>query len=181
MEPPGVKPAQLAEGAKDVWGSVYGGHTGISADTTTGAASLSSNAMGFAGGVEAMLGDELLAGASVGLGYQTFKSEGGNGTSRDVMLGLYGRKNFGQGYISGALGYGWHAVTTKRSVTLSGADVLTGKFTAGNFAGRAEGGYRLALDREIGLTPFAAFSGENFHTPAYAETAASGSANFALA
>jgi autotransporter-associated beta strand protein len=179
--PHGVMPAQLAEGAMDVWGTIYGGHTAIAADPATGAASLSSGAFGIAGGIEAMFGDELLAGASIGFGHQSFRSGGSSGKSDDVMLGLYGRKNFGQAYVSGALGYGWHDITTLRSVTLSGTDVLGGKFTADDFAGRVEGGYRLALDEQLGLTPFAALAGERFHTPAYTEINTSGSANFALA
>ena len=76
---------------------------------------------------------------------------------------------------------GWHDITTLRSVTLSGTDVLSGKFTADDLAGRIEGGYRLALNEQMGLTPFAAFAGDRFHTPAYTETSASGSGNFALA
>ena len=179
--PRGVMPAQLAEGATNIWGSIYGGHTAIAADAATGAASLSSGAFGIAGGIEAMFGDELLAGASIGFGHQTFRSGGSSGKSDDVMLGLYGRKNFGQGYVSAALGYGWHDITTRRTVTLSGIDMLSGKFTANDLAGRVEGGYRLALDEQLGLTPFAAFAGDQFHTPAYTETSASGSANFALA
>ncbi len=97
------------------------------------------------------------------------------------MLALYGRKNFGQAYVSAALGYGWHDITTRRTVTVSGTDVLTSTFTADDLAGRIEGGYRLALDEQTGLTPFAAYVGQRFATPAYAETSASGSANFALA
>jgi uncharacterized protein with beta-barrel porin domain len=128
-----------------------------------------------------MFGDAFLTGASIGLGHQSFRSGASGGKSDDVMLGLYGRKNFGQGYIAAAGGYGWHDITTTRTVTLSGTDVLDAKFTAHDFAGRVEGGYRLALDERLGLTPFAAFAGDWFHTPAYAETSASGSANFALA
>jgi uncharacterized protein with beta-barrel porin domain len=44
-----------------------------------------------------------------------------------------------------------------------------------------EAGYGLNLDDAYGLTPFAAFAAESIETPAYAETAVSGSANFALA
>ena len=97
--PPGVAPAQLEEGATDVWGSIYGGHTAIAADAATGAASLSSGAFGIAGGIETMFGSELLAGASIGVGHQSFHSGASGGKSDDVMLGLYGRKNFDQAYV----------------------------------------------------------------------------------
>jgi autotransporter-associated beta strand protein len=179
--PPDVLPAQLEKGATNIWGSIYGGHTSIAADAAAGTMALSSGAFGIAGGLETMFGNEFLAGASIGIGHQTFRSGASGGKSDDVMLGLYGRKNLGQGYVAAAIGYGWHDIGTTRTVTLSGTDILSGNFTANDFAGRIEGGYRLALDEQVGLTPFAAFAGDWFHTPAYRETAASGSANFALA
>jgi autotransporter-associated beta strand protein len=179
--PTDVKPAQMEEGVSDVWASAFGGHTGISANAVTGASSLSSNAVGLAVGAEAMFADQLLAGASIGIGHQSYRSgSGSNGKSGDVMLGLYGHNNFGEAYVSAAFGYGRHAVQTMRIVTISGTDVLTGKFDATDIGGRAETGYRFDLGDELGLTPFAAFAAQDFHTPAYAETAASGSKNFAL-
>jgi autotransporter-associated beta strand protein len=179
--PRDVLPAQLREGETDVWGTIYGGHTAIAADAATGASSLSSGAFGGALGIERMFDGEVLAGVSVGFGHQTFRSGASGGNSNDLMLGLYGRKNFGQAYASAALGYGWHDITTQRTVTVSGTDVLRATFTAGDLAGRIEGGYRLALDEEVGVTPFVAFAGQRFHTPVYAETNASGSSSFALA
>jgi len=179
--PRDVMPAQLGEGVTNIWGSIYGGHSSIAADAAAGTAALSSGAFGIAGGLETMFADELLAGVSIGFGHQTFRSGASGGKSDDFMLGLYGRKNFGQGYVAAAIGYGWHDIATTRTVTLSGTDTLSGKFTASDFAGRIEGGYRLALDEQVGLTPFAAVAVDLFHTPAYTETAASGSANFALA
>jgi autotransporter-associated beta strand protein len=178
--PSGVRPAQLTEGAMNVWGSIYGGHTSIAADAASGTAALSSGAFGLAVGLERMFSDEMLVGASMGVGHQSFRSGGGGGKSDDVMLGLYGRKNFHQAYVAAAIGYGWHDIATTRTVTISGTDVLGAKFTAHDLAGRIEGGYRLALNEQLGITPFAAFAGDVFHTPAYAETNRSGSANFAL-
>lgn len=97
------------------------------------------------------------------------------------MVGLYGRETFyDEAYVSAAIGYGWHDVTTARIVTVSGTDLLSGKFNAKEFGGRVEAGFRFALDEQLGLTPFVAFAGESFHTPAYTETAVSGSTNFAL-
>ncbi|MBA2587151.1 MAG: autotransporter-associated beta strand repeat-containing protein [Alphaproteobacteria bacterium] len=66
--PDGVVPAQLAEGETNIWGTIYGGHAAIAADAATGTASLSSGAFGGALGIERMFGDELLAGASIGVG-----------------------------------------------------------------------------------------------------------------
>jgi len=45
-------------------------------------------------------------------------------------------------YISAALAYGWQDVTTDRTVTIAGSDLLAREFHANTFSGRAEGGYR---------------------------------------
>jgi len=173
--------AQIAPGAMRVWGSVYGGHAGISANAATGAASLSANNVGFVAGGEVSLTDGLRLGASAGFGSQDFSSANSTGDSDDVMLGLYARQDILEsGYITAAFAYSWHDIATTRTITVAGTDVLGAKFDAHAIGGRLEGGWRLALDEAFGLTPFAAFAGDNFYVPAYAEGAISGSSSFAL-
>jgi outer membrane autotransporter protein len=92
---------------------------------------------------------------------------------------------FNAGYLSGALAYAWHSVTTSRYVTVVGTDNLTADFSATNFGGRVEGGYRFAIPdmsgfQEYGITPYAAGQVQSYHTPSYSEAAASGSSIFAL-
>jgi uncharacterized protein with beta-barrel porin domain len=96
------------------------------------------------------------------------------------MLALYGSQSFGSGYLSGAFGYGWHDITTTRVVTVAGTDILAGKPPAHEWAGRIEAGYGVDAGGQYELTPFAAFAGESLATPGCAESAISGSANFAL-
>lgn len=172
--------AQLAPGALRIWGTVYGGHAGISADAIGGSASLSASNVGFAAGAETALPGDLLVGGSVGIGEQNFASGNGSGDSRDVMLGLYGRKEIGKGYLAAAIGYGWHDISTTRVVTVSGTDILGGKFNANSFGGRMEAGYHVPLNSRYILSPFAAFAGDSFDSPSYAEGAVSGSSAFAL-
>jgi uncharacterized protein with beta-barrel porin domain len=172
--------AQLGAGEARVWGAAYGGHVGLSADATSGAASLSSSNVGFIGGADTQLADDFLAGATFGAGRQLFSSGNGSGDSNDYMLGLYARANAGAAYVAASLGYGWHQIKTLRVITVSGTDVLQGKQNADDFGGRVEAGWRMALDEAYSVAPYAAFAGESFDSPAYAETAISGASTFAL-
>ena len=89
-------------------------------------------------------------------------------------------------YVSAALAYAWHRVSTDRYLTVAGTDHLTADFSANNVGGRIEGGYRFAIPGVFGLpgfgfTPYAALQVQAFRTPSYSEIAASGSSAFALA
>jgi len=178
----------MAQGAADqgatsrVWGTVYGGHTGISANVTTGAASLSGSNVGFAVGGQKSAADGTGAfGGSIAIGQQSFSSGNGTGISHDFMLGVYGTKTItDHGYISASLGYGNLDVTTRRTITVSGTDALSGKVKAHEFGGRVEGGYHLTVEDQYGLTPYLAGSLQNIVTPAYAEGLQSGTSSFAV-
>ena len=103
----------------------------------------------------------------------------GSGSADLFQAGVFGRQNLGPAYLSAALAYGWHDVTTNRTVTLAGLDQLQGRFRAETFSGRFEGGYRFATP-VVGLTPYAAAQVISFNLPAYAEQAVVGSPLFAL-
>ena len=164
------------------WSSVYGGHTGIAANVTTGAASLSGSNVGLAVGGQMNVAElDAILGASLAYGQQTFSSGNGTGTSRDILLGIYANKTImDRGYISASLGYGILNVTTTRNITVSGTDVLSGKVNAHEFGGRVEGGYHFSVEDQYGLTPYLAGSFQNIVTPAYAEGVQSGTSSFAV-
>lgn len=103
----------------------------------------------------------------------------GGGKSDVFQMGVYGSKQFGPAYVSAALSYAWHRMTTDRTVTVSGTDNLTASFNAHSFGGRLETGYRFDV-QFVSITPYAALQMQNFRTPAYTETATSGSNVFAL-
>lgn len=172
--------AQLGAGETRVWGAAYGGHVGFSADATSGAASLSSSNVGLIGGVDMAWDEGFLAGVTVGLGRQNFSSGNGTGSSDDIMIGVYARKDVGPLYVTAALGYGSHHIETLRVVTVSGTDVLQSKQNADDYGGRIEAGWRMALDDQYTLTPYFAVAAESFDSPAYMETALSGVSAFAL-
>jgi autotransporter-associated beta strand protein len=172
--------AQLGSGQTRVWGAAYGGHVGLSGDSASGAASLSSNNVGMIGGADMQVSDGVLVGATLGLGRQLFHSGNGSGDSSDFLIGLYGRADAGAAYFAASFGYGWHEIKTLRVVTVSGTDVLQGKQNADDFGGRIEAGWRLPLDDTYTAIPYGAFAGESFESPAYAEMAISGAPTFAL-
>jgi autotransporter-associated beta strand protein len=172
--------AQLDGGETRVWGAGFGGHVGLSADAASGAAALSDGNAGLIGGADMQLADHLLAGVTLGWGREHFNSGNGSGTSTDYALGLYGRVDLDKAYVTAAFGYSWHQIATLRVITVSGTDVLQGKQNADDYGGRIEAGWRMALDDAYTIAPFAAFAGESFASPAYGETALSGSSSYAL-
>jgi uncharacterized protein with beta-barrel porin domain len=153
---------------------------GLSGDSTSGAAGLSSNNAGLIGGADMQVADGITAGATLGLGRQWFHSGNGTGHSDDYMVGLYGRVTADAAYLAASFGYGWHQITTQRVITVSGTDVLQGKQNADDFGGRIEAGWHLPMGDGYHITPYGAFAGESFESPAYAETAVSGASTFAL-
>src|SRR5262249_36126238 len=92
----------------------------------------------------------------------------------------FGTYHMGAAYVSAALAYSWHDITTTRTVTVSGTDILQGRYQANGLSGRLESGYRFAMNT-FGVTPYAAVQVQWMHLPAYTETAVAGSAQFALA
>ncbi len=99
-----------------------------------------------------------------------------------AKIGGYAHRRIGDGYITGAVAYAWHDMFTRRTLTIGGTtSVLGAKFTAQNYGGRFEGGKRMKLGAGHAITPYIGFQWEEFDTPAYAETAISGTADYAVA
>jgi uncharacterized protein with beta-barrel porin domain len=168
----------------DVWGAAFGGGNNTSGDpTVVGSHDLKSNAGGFAAGADYRFAPDALVGFSLAGGATSWSLANGFGGGRsDVFLaGLYGAKQFGAGYVSGALSYSNYWMSTDRTVTVAGLDQLHAGFNAQDFGGRFEGGYHLP-SQIAGLrwTPYAAIQVQGFQTPTYSETATIGSPQFAL-
>ena len=99
---------------------------------------------------------------------------------------VYSMTRLNAAYVAAVLAFGWDRVSTSRSLTLAGVDTLTADFSAYDFSGRIEGGYRFAIPGVyalpgFGVTPYGAFQMQAFRTPSYNESAAVGSPTFALA
>jgi outer membrane autotransporter protein len=103
----------------------------------------------------------------------------GGGRSDVFQAGLYGSKRWGAAYVSEALAYANYWMSTDRFVSVFGTDHLTSSFTAHNFGGRIESGYRFAMP-VVAITPYGALQAQRLSLPGYSEIAPSGSSTFAL-
>jgi uncharacterized protein with beta-barrel porin domain len=173
-----------------IWGAVYGSRGKAAGDPLgAGTHDRSARSYGFATGLDYRVNDYAIVGFALAGGRTHFGlSDGlGGGSSNMFQAAVYGTTRVNAAYLSGALAYSWHEVSTDRTVTLFGTDRLVADYTAHNLAARVEGGYRYALPTQpywqgrSGITPYAAAQVQLFRTPSYSESAASGSDVFALA
>jgi autotransporter-associated beta strand protein len=164
-----------------VWGAAYGGSETIGGNAAVGSQDTRASAYGVLGGADYKVAPDTLLGFALAGGATGFSLANGlgSGSSDLFQAGAFARHNFGPAYVAAALGYGWHDVTTNRTVALAGAEQLQGRFRADSFSGRFEGGYRFATPM-IGLTPYAAAEVLSFSLPAYAEQSLAGGSLFAL-
>ena len=164
-----------------VWAQGYGGYNKTDGNATVGSTDTTVRTYGVTTGFDFHANPDLLLGFALAGGATNWGlAQGlGGGRSDVFQTAIYGTHQFGAAYLAGALSYAWHDVTTDRTVTVAGADKLEAKFHANNFAGRVEGGYRFDVPY-VAVTPYAAFQAQDTRTPAYSETAVSGSNAFAL-
>jgi len=164
-----------------VWGAAYGGSESIGGNAVVGSQDTTARVWGVVAGADYKVSPDTLLGFAVAGGGTSFTLANalGQGSSDLFQAGAFGRHNFGPAYISAALAYGWHDVTTNRTVALAGIDQLQARFKAETFSARFEGGYRFATPM-IGITPYAAAQVISFNLPAYAEQSLLGSSLFAL-
>ncbi|MET4119727.1 autotransporter-associated beta strand protein [Bradyrhizobium sp. JR1.5] len=164
-----------------LWTAGYGGSAQVGGNAPVGSQDLTARAWGGAAGADYRVSVDTLVGFALGGGGLSYSLANamGSGSADLFQAGVYGRHNFGPAYISAALAYGWHDVTTNRTVAAGGFDQLQGRFKADTFSSRFEGGYRFATQM-IGLTPYAAAQVTNFNLPNYSEVSLNGGGLFAL-
>lgn len=164
-----------------VWSAGYGGSAAVGGNAQVGSQDLTARAWGGAAGADYRLSVDTLVGFALGGGGLNYSLANalGSGSADMFQAGVYGRHNFGPAYVSAALAYGWHDVTTNRTVALAGVDQLQGRFKADTFSARFEGGYRFTTPL-IGITPYAAAQVTNFNLPNYSEVSLNGGGLFAL-
>ncbi len=168
-------------GRWNVWASGYGGTSRVGGDVAAGTQQVTSRIYGTAVGADYRLSRDTLLGFALGGAGTSFGAAQNLGSGRaDIFqLGIYGRHTFGMAYVAGALAYSWQDVTTDRTVTVAGTDLLRGRFAANTFAARGELGYRYAASF-VGVTPYGALQFVDVRLPSYAESAVNGSNQFAL-
>jgi uncharacterized protein with beta-barrel porin domain len=166
-----------------VWAAGYGGSQTIDGNTVLGSNNTRSSIGGVAVGADYRFSPNTLAGFAIAGGGTNFSVNGlGSGRSDLFQAGAFVRHTVGPAYISAALAYGWQDITTDRTVTIAGTDLLHANLNANAYSGRVEGGYRLVTPwlGGIGITPYAAGQFTTFDLPAYAEQVLAGAGTFAL-
>ncbi|RTE95049.1 autotransporter outer membrane beta-barrel domain-containing protein [Bradyrhizobium sp. LVM 105] len=164
-----------------VWAAGYGGSAEVDGNAAVGSQDLAARVWGGAAGADYRISVDTLVGFALGGGGLNYSLANamGSGSADLFQAGVYGRHNFGPAYVSAALAYGWHDVTTNRTVAPGGFDQLQGRFKADTFSARFEGGYRFATPL-VGITPYAAAQVTNFNLPNYSEVSLNGGGLFGL-
>jgi uncharacterized protein with beta-barrel porin domain len=165
-----------------VWAGGYGGSQTTDGNAVLGSNTTTSRIGGVVVGADYRFSPYTLAGFALAGGGTNFSVNGlGSGRSDLFQAGAFVRHTVGPAYISAALAYGWQDITTDRTVTIAGADLLRANFNANAFSGRVEGGYRFVTPwMAMGVTPYAAGQFTTFGLPGYAEQAIAGASTFAL-
>jgi uncharacterized protein with beta-barrel porin domain len=158
-----------------VWAAGYGGSETVGGNAVVGSQDLSARVWGVAAGADYKVSPDTLFGFALGGGGTNYSLANAMGSGRTDMFnaGVYGRQNIGAAYLSAAFAYGWHDVTTNRTVPLAGIDMLQARFQAETFSGRFEGGYRFAMPF-MGITPYAAAQVISVNLPNYSEVSQTG-------
>jgi outer membrane autotransporter protein len=165
------------------WGSGYGGYQKTAGDVAVvGSHDVTARAYGFAAGADYRFSARTVLGfALAGGGTSWGLADGlGGGRSDSFKLGAYASTRWGMGgYVSGALAYAHHWVTTDRTTSALGSEKLTADFKANGLGLRLESGYRIAMPF-VGVTPYGALQAMSLSAPAYTETATFGAGASAL-
>jgi outer membrane autotransporter protein len=165
-----------------VWGQGFGGHNKTDGEVIAGTTDTTSRVWGFAAGADYRATPNTVLGFALAGGELKWSlAQGLGGGKADVFqAGGYASHRFGNAYVSAAIAYAWHDMSTDRTVTIAGTDMLRAEFDAHRVGGRIEAGYRFAM-RQLGITPYAAAQAQRFKAPAYGEFAVAGLPTFALA
>ncbi len=166
-------PPQDPEQRWTAWGAAYAGGYSASGNASAGSNNVAANTYGFTGGMDYRVTPHAIAGfALAGAGTNWGLANAlGTGRSDALQAGAYGITWLGPAYMAGALSFSNHWFTTNRSAL---GDAMTANFVGQGYGARLEGGYRYAVIPRVGVSPYGAVQFQDFHTPAYSETDATG-------
>ncbi len=153
-----------------LWGSAFGGGGTVNGDPIVGSHTTTARTYGVAAGADYRMTGNTTVGFALAGGGTNWGLEAGLGGGRSDVFqaGLYGSTRWGAAYLSSALSYNFHDVTTNRTVTVAGFDQLSARFQTNGVGARIEGGYRYATPI-VGITPYAAAQVQAIFLPAYGE------------
>ena len=166
----------------EFWAAAYGAGGAIAGSASSGAAGTRSDVYGFATGLDYRFSPNTLVGFALGGGGAGWSlAQGmGSGASQMFQAGVYGTTQSGPSYLSGALAYSLHDVTTTRTSSLAGFATLKGQFDASVLSSRLEAGYHIPLGGGFTMTPYAAGEAQTMLLPSFAESSAAAASPFAL-
>ena len=172
-------PTATFDGRWTAWGSAYGGANNTNGNAASGSNNVATSTFGFAGGMDYHVSPNTIVGFSLAGAGTNWGLASGLGTGRgDAMqTGVYGVTRWGSAYLAGALAFANEWFTTNRSALGSS---LSANFVGQSYGARLESGWRYGVLPTLGVTPYGAVQFQDFHTPAYSESAAMGGA-FGLA
>jgi len=150
------------------WGASYGGSNWSTGNPATGSSNVAAQTYGVVAGLDYHYSPDTIFGFALGGGGTNWGlATGGTGRSDAFQTGVYGITRSGPAYLTAALAFTNHWMTTNRGAL---GDALTANFDAQSYGARIEGGYRYAVLPTLGVTPYAALQAQDFHTPSYSET-----------
>jgi fibronectin-binding autotransporter adhesin len=163
---------------RGLWASGLLGSDLVTGDTVIGSKKFRARVRGVAGGVDWQVSPGFTLGVALSIANSGFHvaNDLGDGHADAIQAAVYGSKQFSRivyGTFSGIVGV--DKITTDRTVSISGTDLLIGKVDPIVGALRYETGLKLGW-----LTPYMAAADTLLVLPAYAETATSGASSFAL-
>ena len=155
------------------WGSGFGGSNRTNGDPTVGSSNVTASIYGFAGGMDYHVSPNTVVGfALAGAGTNWGLANAlGTGHSDAFQVGGYDISWFGPAYVAGALAFTNHWFNTGRTAL---GDQLTANFLGQTYGARLESGYRVGVLPVLGVTPYGAVQFQDFDTPAYSESDATG-------
>lgn len=163
-----------------VFGAAYGGSAQISGNAALGSHDATARVYGGLGGAAYALSPATQLGFALGGGGTAFGLSDGLGSGRSDLFqaGVFARHKFAHsGYLTGALAYGWHDVTTER-VAPTG-ERLRSAYKSTVLSGRVETGWRIDTVY-AGVTPYAAAQALSYRLPSYLEQGNGAADSFAL-
>jgi uncharacterized protein with beta-barrel porin domain len=162
-----------------IWNAAFGGSGKTSGNPVIGSTDTQMSTFGYASGIDYHFTPDLVVGLAAAGGGTNWGLAGGlgNGRSDAAQIGAYSRLRIGPAYFAESVAFANNWFTTDRTAL---GDTLHANFTGQSLGGRIEGGYRVAVAPNFGVTPYAAVQAQLFHTGNYGETDITGS-GFGLA
>ena len=175
MKDGGYKDArpEAASTAARLWATGFGQQASLGSDSTYGSASLSSNASGFAAGMDYEATRNFIFGGAAGYSYSNFSvsDRATKGSVEGAHAGLYGIAHAGSFYLAGAGEYANYDGKASRTIGYTDGffdELARAKFSSDEWLTRFEGGYKYRA--RWTYTPFAGFQLASLDTGAFSET-----------